>query len=486
MNIDDPENRLPENLVVPPFSPLHENSRPGRLFLLFYRLMDKKNNDTIVTVGLVALGCPKAVVDSERMLAELAQAGFVITDDTDAADVVVINTCAFIAPARAEAMEAINHALQQKSRGNVTKVIVTGCLPEHLGRQLLSQAKGVDAIVGLGRRDNIAKIVKKTIRAKHPVAFLESSHRRVSNDRGRLLITPAHRAYLRISEGCDHRCSFCTIPTIRGRFRSKNPKNIIAEARELVSAGVAELNLIGQDTTCYGRDFNKKDALASLLRKLEEIAGLTWIRLLYAWPAAITDKLIETIAAGEKIVPYLDMPIQHISPGILKAMRRPDGREQITRLVEKLRSDTPGIVLRTTVIVGFPGETEAEFNELLEFIRWARFDALGCFTYYREAGTDAAMMDGQLPDEVKRQRREELMLAQQKIAFEKNAGRIGAELACLVDSVDTQGRLLGRFYGQAPDIDGLCIIKNGSAAAGSFVQVRVTDVQGYDLVVEQI
>ena len=439
-----------------------------------------------VTVGFISLGCPKNVVDSERMLAEIAQAGFVITDEPDNADVVVINTCGFIEPAKAEALDVIKHAVDCKDGGSVKKVIVAGCLSQRLGRQLFKQADGIDAIVGLGERDNIAQIIEKTIRSNQPEAYLGHLLEQCSDDRARLLITPRHWAYLRIGEGCNHRCSFCTIPMIKGRFRSKSPDMVLDEAAELVSAGTVELNIIAQDSTYYGRDSKTKSGLSKLMKEMEDIAALKWIRLMYLWPAGITDQLIETVAKSEKIVHYLDIPIQHINDKILKDMRRLDTKERICSLIENLRINLPDVVLRTTLIVGFPGETDQQYTELLEFIKWAEFDALGCFKFYPEAGTAAAKMPAQVPDEVKQRRLEKLMLTQQKIAFAKNKRRIGSELTCLVDSVDGNGNGLGRFYGQAPDIDSVCIIKNCLENAGKFIKTRVIGIKDYDLVVEQI
>lgn len=447
--------------------------------------MTKKNQES-VTVGFVALGCPKNIVDSERMLAEIAEAGLLITSEPDNADVVVINTCGFIAPARAEALEAIKHAVERKLNGPVKKVIVAGCLCERIGEQLFNQTDGIDAIIGLGQRDNIARIIKKTLVAKQPAAYLAQSTHAINDDRARLLITPRHWAYLRISEGCSHRCSFCTIPAIKGRFRSKPRGLVLAEAAELVGAGVVELNIIAQDTTSWGRDLKIKNGLASLIRELEKIAGLKWIRLMYLYPAGITDRLIETIAESEKIVHYFDIPIQHINDKILKDMRRADTKERICRLIERLRKNLPDVVLRTTVIVGFPGETDRQFDELLEFAKWAKFDALGCFKFYAESGTAAAKMPGQVPDKIKQQRLEELMLSQQKIAFAKNENRIGTELACLVDCLDSEEIGRGRYYGQAPDIDSVCIIKNCSVRPGDFINTKVVDTKDYDLVVEQV
>jgi ribosomal protein S12 methylthiotransferase len=448
--------------------------------------MTNQKKQKPITVGFVALGCPKNIVDSERMLAEIAEAGLVITTEPDNADVVVINTCGFIAPAKAEALEAVKHAVDCKLKGTVKKVIVAGCLPQRLGRQLFKQTDGVDAILGLGQRDAIARIIKKTIRSKQPAAYLDQSPKTISNDRARLLITPQHWAYLRISEGCNHHCSFCTVPAIRGPFRSKPQKLILAEAAELVWAGVVELNIIAQDTTNYGRDLKIKNGLSRLVKELEKIAGLKWIRLMYLYPAGVTDELIETIAKSEKIVHYIDIPIQHINDKILKDMRRPDTSQHTCSLVENLRRACPDIVLRTTVIIGFPGETDRQFNELLKFIKWAKFDCLGCFRYYPESGTPAARMPGQVPDRIKQQRLEELMLTQQKIAFAKNESRIGSKLTCLVDSVETGSTAKGRFYGQAPDIDSICIIKNCSAGPGKFADTKVIGTKNYDLIVEQI
>jgi len=463
--------------------------------MLLCRPMTKKKN-TQVTVGFVALGCPKNVVDSERMLAEIVQAGYLLAATPESADVVVINTCGFIEPAKLESLEAIDGAIESKKRGKVKKVIVAGCLAQRLGEPLLDEAQGIDAVVGLEHRDSIVNVIRETLAAETPLVFHGPTPETIADDRVRLRIGPTHSAYLRVSEGCSHRCSFCTIPAIRGPFRSKPAQKVLDEARELVGSGVVELNVIGQDTTMYGRDLRLPGALASLLRQMEQIPDLSWIRLLYAYPTGIDDGLIDTIAGSAKIVRYLDVPIQHASNGVLKAMRRPDSQDDLRRLVEKLRAAMSDIVLRTTVIVGFPGETQGDFDELLEFIRWARFDALGAFTYFPEAGTPAAEMPDQIPDEVKQDRFDRLMLAQQEIAFARNRDRIGGTFACLVDSRDPDparggkrrsrptGR--GRFYGQAPDIDSACLIQGCTAEPGRFVNARVTGVQDYDLVVEQL
>jgi len=450
--------------------------------------MAKKREKTarLRRVGFIALGCPKNIVDSEKMLAEIAQGGFFIAAQPDNADVIIINTCGFIAPAIDESLEAIRWAVGRKLNGSIKKVIVAGCLSERLGRELFKKAEGIDAIVGLSGRDNITQIIKKTLSSEKPVTYLDRTSQVISDDRGRLLITPRHWAYLRISEGCSHRCSFCTIPAIKGRFRSKPAELVLAEADELVSAGVVELNIIAQDITRYGRDLKIKNGLSRLVKELEKIAGLKWIRLMYLYPAGIDKRLIETVAKSKKIVHYFDIPIQHASDKILKAMRRPDTKERLKQLIERLRYAIADCVLRTTVIVGFPGETDEQFAELLEFIKWAEFDALGCFKFYPESGTNAAKMPGQVPDDVQQQRLENLMLAQQKICFAKNETRIGSKLTCLVDSIDGEDVGKGRFYGQAPDIDSLCIIKNCSAKPGDFIDTKVVGAKDYDLVVDPI
>lgn len=439
-----------------------------------------------VTVGFVALGCPKNVVDSERMLAQIAQAGFLVTGDVSQVDVVVINTCGFIEPAKLESMEAVTQAVADKRAGRIGKVIVTGCLSQRMGAELLDEAQGIDAVVGLEHRDRIVEIIRRTLSGRRSSVYRDALSDRVTDDRVRLRIGPSHWAYLRISEGCDHRCSFCTIPAIRGSFRSKPAEMIRAEAVELISSGAVEVNLIGQDTTAYGRDRKVKDGLARLLGELEGLADLTWLRLLYAYPTGITKRLIGTMAESKKVVRYLDIPIQHASDTILQAMRRPDTQAGLRKMIEQLRIAMSDIVLRTTLIVGFPGETDAQFTELLDFVRWARFDALGAFTYFAEPGTPAAEFPNQVPDEIKEQRLETLMLAQQEIAFAKNAARVGSRLMCLIDAIDEEGTGYGRFYGQAPEIDSLCLVTDCAATPGQYVEVEVVGTQDYDLVVAQI
>jgi ribosomal protein S12 methylthiotransferase len=470
--------------------------------------MAKRKRQTI-TIGFIALGCPKNVVDSERMLAEIVEAGFLIAADPSEADVVIVNTCGFIEPAKAESLEAVQQAVQSKRAGTVQKVIVAGCLSQRLGKDLLKEAGGIDAVVTLEERDRIVPIIRQTLADHTARVYGGTPSVTVMDDRNRLRIGPSHSAYLRISEGCNHECSFCTIPAIRGPFRSKPMELILAEARELVRSGAVELSLIGQDTTRYGQDLKLTGGLVKLLGELQNIRDLKWIRLLYAYPMGITDELIEAIVKNEKVVHYLDIPIQHVNDVILKAMRRPDRNEGLRRLVERLRAAMPDVVIRTTLIVGFPGETDAQFAELLGFLRDMRLGAVGAFTFFPEAGTVAASLPDQVPDAVKQSRLDELMGTQQGIAFAANEGRIGSELTCLVDSIADDGTAVARFYGQAPEIDSVCVVDSeigdqGSGirgrrmvagqlppephplSPGQFVRGRVVGTEGYDLRVERI
>ncbi|MCF7975216.1 MAG: 30S ribosomal protein S12 methylthiotransferase RimO [Phycisphaerae bacterium] len=451
--------------------------------------MSKKKRRTI-SVGFVALGCPKNTVDSERMLAHIVEAGMLISEDPDRADAVVINTCGFIAPAKAESIDVIRHALDCKRRGKIRRVLVAGCLSQRMGDALLQEVPGIDAVIGLEHRDRIAQIILQSLKQDRPEVFLEpqltQKAHAVSQDNARLLIGPAHRAYLRISEGCDHKCSFCTIPAIRGPFRSKPEDQVIQEARELVRAGVKELNVVAQDTTSYERDLKVKDGLASLLGRLNSIENLPWIRLMYLYPTGVSDHLIDTLARSERILKYLDIPIQHANDHILKAMRRPDKQSHLRSLIERLRQAMPEMVLRTTVIVGFPGETDEAFQDLLSFIEWARFDALGCFPYFQEPGTEAASLPDQIEESVKQQRVEQLMLAQQTMAFAKNEQRVGHTVTCLVDAIEPDGTGVARYYGQAPEIDSVCLIADCKARPGDFLEVRITGTQDYDLLCDSL
>jgi ribosomal protein S12 methylthiotransferase len=449
-----------------------------------------ENPENPVIIGFVSLGCPKAIIDSETMLGKIAQTGFVITGETDNVDAVVVNTCGFIESAKQEALETIKAIIENKKKGTVGKVIAAGCLAERMGKTMLQEIPQLDAVVSLSSRDKIADILINVLQSDKPESYISSQDEKtVSDDCARLGITPAHWAYLRISEGCDHKCSFCTIPKIRGRFRSKPEENIIREVKELSSAGVKELNIVAQDTAYYGRDFGIKNGLSKIIRKIDNIdeLELEWIRLMYLYPVGISDNLLDTIAQSRKILPYFDMPIQHINDDILKAMRRPDRKQLITNLINKIRHKFKQSVIRTTVIVGFPGETDEQFKELLEFVKKVRFDALGCFTYFPESGTKAAHLPDQIDNKVKKYRMEQIMLCQQKIAFEKNRQRIGDIYQVLIESPpDENGTACGRYFGQAPEVDSVSLIENCTAVQGEFVDAKVISVDNYDLVLSQI
>ncbi len=438
-----------------------------------------------VSVGFVSLGCPKNTVDSERMLALMGQEGLLISADTDNADVVVINTCGFIESAKQEAIETIRYAVDLKEKGQVKKVIAAGCLAQRMGADLGKEVAGIDAIMGLGDRDNIAKIVKEVTKDNSQYLYMNQPKVNVHDDRGRLLITPGHYAYLRISEGCNRNCTFCTIPSIRGSFVSRPMNTLLDEARELVEYGTRELVLIAQDSIFYGIDQGMKHGLVKLLKELEKIDGLDWIRVMYLYPASIDDEFISCVADSEKIVNYVDMPIQHINDTLLRSMRRSDTQKRTTQVIEKFRAAMPDMTLRTTCIVGFPGETDEHFEQLLEFVKWAQFDALGCFTYQHEPGTPAYDMDQQVPEEVKHERRERLMLLQQEIAFENARKRVGQSLECIIDDIGEPGFATGRFFGQAPEIDSVCLIENFEGQLGDYIEANVIDTDEYDLVVKQ-
>jgi ribosomal protein S12 methylthiotransferase len=433
-------------------------------------------------VSVVSLGCPKALVDTEKMLALLAQAGCLVAAPADDADVVLINTCAFIAPAREESLAAIRRAVALKRRGKVRRVVVAGCLPQRLGPALLADRPGVDALVGVFDRPAIVAAV--TAR-ESPFVRVSRRPRGCEDDRGRFRLTPRHTAYLRLAEGCSAGCSFCTVPAIRGPLRSKPIHRVLEEAAELAADGAVELNLIAQDTTAYGADLPARPGLAELLRRLDEIEPVRWIRLMYAHPAGMSEEIVAAMADCRRVVKYLDLPLQHVSDGMLRAMRRGYDRRRVEALLAMLRRRMPGIALRTTFIVGFPGEGAAEFRELLAFVAGQAFDAVGVFTYWPEEGTAAGRMAGQVPARTRRRRRDRLMRAQQEIAFAANARRVGSQLEVLVDGLDGEGRCVGRHAGQGPDVDSLCIL-TAAAPAGEIVKAKVVGWDGYDLIVERI
>jgi ribosomal protein S12 methylthiotransferase len=430
-------------------------------------------------VAFIALGCAKNLVDSEKMLGQLAEHGAIITSDESDADVIVVNTCGFLEASRVEAHEAIAEAVEQKRTGRCRRVVVAGCLVQRDGERLLDAVPGIDALVGVHQRDDVVTAAlspllgknekrgerntrspkgKKTETRPRPDLFLGDYHPYVATDTARLRLTPRHYAYLRISEGCNQRCTFCTIPAIRGPMHCKPVEVILAEARELASDQAVELNLIGQDTTSYGRDIGYGPGLAGLLRELNRLDEVAWIRLLYAYPTDFTDEMIDAIAECERVVKYIDIPLQHINDRILKAMHRRVTRRQTETLLQRLRDRIPGVTIRTTFIAGFPGETEAEFEELLTFVKEFGFSAVGVFPYSQEPDTPAGRMKGQLPAEVKEARADAIMEVQQEVAFAQAARRRGQLLDVLIDAKLKDGQYVGRHAGQAPEVDSVTYV----------------------------
>jgi ribosomal protein S12 methylthiotransferase len=446
------------------------------------------DTDTKGTYAFVSLGCPKNLVDSERMLGKLAQDGYAPVPDADGADVVIINTCGFIEPARQESLAVIREMLALKERGRVGAVVVAGCLAERKKDELLQEVPGVDHIVGVFGREEIAQVVDRTLaRARTNIQEQRSLFRpapvRALEDTARLRITPRHYAYLKISEGCDRLCTFCAIPGMRGKHVTKPIEEVLREARELADDGVRELILVAQDTTYYGMDLYGRVRLAELLRALDRVDGIEWVRVLYAYPINFTDELIETLAGARKVLPYLDLPLQHVNDRVLRRMQRRVNRAGTEDVLARLRRAIPNLTLRTTFIVGFPGETEAEFEELQAFVRESRFERLGVFPYSLEPGTPAARLDGHLPEEVKQERRDRVMEAQQEIAFRWSAAQVGKELEVIVDGLDPEvpNHAMARGHADAPDIDGVVRVKGKGLRPGDLVRVKVTAADGYDL-----
>jgi ribosomal protein S12 methylthiotransferase len=434
--------------------------------------------------AFVSLGCPKNTVDSERMLGKLVQDGYALTPDAEGADVVVVNTCGFIEPARQESLSVIREMLALKKEGKVGSVVVAGCLAERQKDLLLEQVPDVDQIVGVFGREEIAEVVK---RAADGLSEQRSLFRpapiRALEDTARLRITPRHFAYLKISEGCDRTCTFCAIPAMRGKHITKPIEEIIREAKELAADGVRELIVVAQDTTYYGLDLYGEVRLAELLRQLDRVDGIEWIRILYAYPMYVTDELVKVLSNARKIIPYLDMPLQHASDRMLKRMQRRVTRSGTEELLARLRGAIPGLNLRTTFIVGFPGETEDDFAELTDFVRAMKFERCGVFPYSREPGTPAERLPEHLPEELKQSRRDRLMEAQQEVAFAWSSAQVGREVETIIDGPDPEvpGHFLGRTHADAPDIDGLVRLKGKNLRPGDLVRVKVTAADGYDL-----
>ncbi len=438
------------------------------------------------TFSFVSLGCPKNLVDSERMLGLLAQDGYALVPDSRAADLVIINTCGFIDAARQESLGVIREMLDRKRAGQFKGVIVAGCLAERQREMLLEQVPEVDQVVGVFGREEIAKVADRIMGDLHEQrTIFRPAPVQAQDDRARLRITPKHLAYLKVSEGCDRLCTFCAIPYMRGKHVTKPIGRVVEEARELAADGVRELNLVAQDMTYYGVDLYGRPRLGELIRELNQVEGIDWIRVLYNYPNHFTDDLYDALSTSSKVLPYLDMPLQHINDRMLKVMNRRHTRKETEAIISRLRSTIPNLVLRTTFIVGFPGETEAEFNDLLDYVQTSRFERLGVFPYSLEPDTPAARLANHLDEANKLDRRDRVMQAQQSIAFDFNRSLVGRNLDVLIDgpAPDSPGDLwVGRTYADAPDVDALVYVSGSSLEAGDLVECSILAADGYDLV----
>ena len=438
-------------------------------------------------IGFVSLGCPKNQLDTEVMLHEVAMAGYEITPDETEADVVIINTCGFIESAKKESIENILDIAWLKKNRTLKAIVVTGCLAERYRESILEELPEVDAVLGVGSIHNIVEAIEAvTVKKKKGshrkyTSFEDKESVRLGGDR--VLTTPEYTAYLKIAEGCDNRCAYCAIPAIRGRFRSRTVEDIVAEAKQLEALGVRELNIVAQDTTRYGLDIYGSYKLAELVRAITENTSIPWIRLLYCYPDKITDELVAEIRDNDRVLKYIDMPIQHISDNMLRAMNRHGDGAMIRGVVKKLRSEIPDIVIRTTLIAGFPGETESDFEELCEFVKEARFEHLGVFPYSREEDTPAYDMDGQIDEQIKQDRADIIMREQLEINTQNNEKAIGKTVTVLCEDYDPVASVhFGRSAADAPEIDGKVYFKaERRIAPGSFVKVKIREVLDYDL-----
>jgi len=434
-------------------------------------------------VHLISLGCPKNTADSELMLGALVRAGFEVTMDPQQAQVLLVNTCAFIEPAKKESIDAILAAAEVKKNGAGKRLVVAGCLSQRYGSELREQFPEVDIFVGTGNFLDLPELLRRSERPElRPIPYTGAAHLLPSAGAPRVRTGDPFSAYLKVSEGCDHRCAFCIIPKIRGRHESRPLDDLVEEARRLAANGVREINLIAQDLTAYGRDLDAPSSLAQLLRELSTVDELRWIRLLYCYPNFVTADLLDAIAELPKVVKYIDMPLQHAADAILRAMRRERSGAALVKLLERVRERIPGVVLRTSFIVGFPGETDAAFEQLMDFVRTEKFDRVGVFTYSREENTAAYDLPDQVPERVKRARRAHLMATQAEISLAKNRGLVGREVEVLVEGPmpGRSTRLRARTSGQAPEIDGSVFLA-GEAEAGEFVRARIDKALSYDL-----
>lgn len=436
----------------------------------------------------ISLGCDKNLVDSEKMLGLLDGAGYGITDDETEADIIVINTCSFIHDAKEESIQAILEMAEYRKSGSCRALIVTGCLAQRYQREIMEEIPEVDAVLGSTGADRIVEAVSQVLAGQEHSMMLEDINRPYLEGGKRLLTTGGHYAYLKIAEGCNKHCTYCIIPKLRGKYRSVPMETLLAEAEELAEGGVKELILVAQETTLYGLDLYGEKSLHVLIRKLCRIQGLRWIRVLYCYPEEIYDELIQTMKEEPKVCHYLDLPIQHANDQILKRMGRKTSKEDLTAIIGKLREEIPDIILRTTLITGFPGETQDQHEELMEFVDQMEFDRLGVFTYSAEEGTPAASMEGQVPQEVMDERRQELMELQQEVAFDLAERRVGACATVMVEGqISGENAYVARTYGDAPGVDGYLFIHTDEVLmSGDFARVKITGACEYDLIGELI
>lgn len=445
-------------------------------------------------IGVVSLGCPKNLVDSETMLGLIHEEKYEITNDPSEAEIIIVNTCGFIESAKEESINTILQMAEYKKSGSCKYIIVTGCLSQRYAEELFSELPEADAIAGVEVYDEIGSIIKRVMNGERFIMLERSKPDVIYTSKEtflpRILTTPSYTAYLKIAEGCDNCCSYCAIPKIRGPYRSKPMEQVLKEAKALAANGVKELIVVAQDTTRYGEDLpGGKLLLADLLKELNKIESLKWIRVMYCYPNNFTDELLETFASLDKVCKYVDLPLQHASNRLLASMNRYDTREEVETLLAKLRKRIPGIVIRTTFIVGFPGETDADFEELKEFVEQQRFENAGVFAYSQEEGTVAGAMPNQIPDEIKQERYHELMALQAQISEEIHKDTEGQILEVLVEGIEEDGSGLhyGRSYREAPDIDGLVFIENpGDIKPGCFVKVNILQGFTYESVGERI
>ncbi|RII28796.1 MAG: 30S ribosomal protein S12 methylthiotransferase RimO [Geobacter sp.] len=437
-------------------------------------------------VSLVSLGCPKNLVDAEVMLGYLAKEKYEITTDERDADIIIVNTCSFIKEAKQESIDTILDLADRKHDARCRLLIVTGCLPQRYQEELGQELPEVDIFVGTGDYPRIAEIIAEKEGTDEQLRYVGDPNLFYDENLPRLKSSPAYTAYLKIAEGCSNCCSYCVIPSLRGSFRSRPLARLLEEARTLVDGGVREINLIAQDITGYGQDLPERPTLEELIGELVKIEGLSWIRLLYAYPDGIRESLVEVMRSEPKVCKYLDIPLQHISDPILQKMNRRSSEAEIRALITRLREEIPGVALRTSLIVGFPGETDDDFKKLLRFVEESQFDRLGVFCYSREEGTPAAEMPDQVSERVKRERYKKLMRAQARLSFRRNRRLIDTVEQVIVEgySEETELLLRGRSSRQAPDIDGQVYITAGNANIGDIVNLRITDSSDYDLIGE--